>query len=276
MEFTDDNIEHFTEFEKAGWERAADAYHDHWGALSSQSATALLDAANVNRGSRVLDVATGAGYVASKAAKIGAIPTGLDFSHAQVELARKTFTNVTFRQGDAQDLPFESSSFDAVVMGFGMNHLPCPDKAASEVWRVLKPGGVFAFTVWASPKPGEGFGIVLSAIEEYGVSNAKLPPAPPYFRFADEKEVKAVLAPAGFTEISTCIVPQVWRHQTPNQIFDAFNEGAVRATAMLQSQPEHIREVIREAVCREVGELKNGDEFLIPVPAALSVGLKHK
>lgn len=274
MEFTDDNIKHFTEFEKAGWERAANAYHDHWGALSSQSASALLDAAKVKRGSRVLDVATGAGYIASKAAELGAISTGLDFSQAQIELARKTFTNVAFRRGNAQDLPFESSTFDAVVIGFGMNHFPCPEKAASEVWRVLKPGGVFAFTVWASPKPGEGFGIVLSAIEMYGVPNAKLPPAPPYFRFADEQEVKIVLAPAGFFEISTYIVPQFWRHQTPNQLFDAFNEGAVRATAMLQLQPENIRKVIRDAVCREVGKLRNGDEFLISVPAALSVGLK--
>jgi len=275
MEFTDEDIEPFTEFEKAGWERAANAYHDHWGALSSQSATAMLEAAKVKRGTRVLDVATGAGYVASKAAEIGAIPTGLDFSLAQVELARQTFTNVTFQQGDAQDLPFENSTFDAVVMGFGMNHLPDPEKSTSEAWRVLKPGGMFAFTVWATPKPGEGFGIVLSAIEKYGVPSAKLPPAPPYFRFADLQEVKAVLIPAGFSEISTYVVPQFWRHQTPNQIFDAFNEGAVRATAMLQSQPENVREVIRDVVCQEVEKLKNGGEFLIPVPAALSVGSKQ-
>lgn len=276
MGFADADIEHFTEFEKSGWERAAAAYHDHWGALSSQSASALLDAANVKKGSRVLDVATGAGYVAAKAAEIGAIPTGLDFSLAQVELARRTFANVTFQQGDAQDLPFESDTFDAVVMGFGMNHLPNPETAASEAWRVLKPGGAFAFTVWASPKSGEGFGIVLSAIEKHGVPSANLPPAPPYFRFADEKEAKAVLASAGFAEISTRIVPQFWRHQTPNQIFDAFNQGAVRATAMLQTQPEHIRAVIRDDICREVEELTNGDEILIPVPAALSVGLKQR
>lgn len=274
MKFTDEDIEPFTEFEKAGWERSAKAYHDHWGSLSSQSATAMLKACKVKRGARVLDIATGAGYVASKAAEIGAISTGLDFSEAQIELARQTFTNVTFQQGDAQNLPFDSSTFDAVVMGFGMNHLPSPEKASSEAWRVLKPGGVFAFTVWAAPKPGEGFGIVLSAIEKYGIPNAKLPAAPPYFRFADEQEVKSVLVAAGFSQISTDIIPQFWRHHTPDQVFDAFNDGAVRATAMLQSQPRNVREVIRGIVREEVVKLRKGDEYLVPVPAALSVGSK--
>ena len=275
MDFNEEHIVSFTEFEKAGWEQAADAYHYHWGGLSSQSAEAMLAAAKVGVGSRVLDIATGAGYVAAKAANLGAISTGLDFSQAQVELAQKTFPNVTFRQGDAQELPFENACFDAVVMGFGMNHLPSPDKAAAEASRVLKPGGAFAFTVWAHPKPGEGFGIVLSAIEKYGVPNAKLPPAPPYFRFADEKEVKAVLDPAGFSNISTIVVSQNWQHKTPEQVFDAFNEGAVRATAMLQSQPDDTREVIRNVVRDEVTKLKNGDQYLIPVPAALSVGFKQ-
>lgn len=275
MEFTENHIEPFTKFEKSGWERAAEAYHGHWGALSSQSATQMLQAAKVKDGSRVLDVATGAGYVASKAAEIGAISIGLDFSRAQVQLARQTFPNVTFQQGDAQDLPFDGSAFDAVVMGFGMNHLPNPERAASEAWRVLKPGGVFAFTVWAAPKAGEGFGIVLSAIEKFGTPDTNLPPAPPYFRFADKREVKAVFTQANFIDISTKIVPQFWRHKTPDQVFDAFNEGAVRATAMLQSQPEDVRMIIRDAVREEVRKLKKGNEYLTPVPAALSVGLKQ-
>lgn len=274
MTFASKDIVQFIQFEKSGWESAANAYHDHWGGLSMQSATAMLQAARVKKGSYVLDVATGAGYVAAKAAEIGAVSTGLDFSQAQVELARLTYPEVSFCQGDAQDLPFENETFDAVVMGFGMNHLPDPEKAASEAWRVLKLGGVFAFTVWATPKPMEGFGIVLSAIDAHGVPNPKLPPAPPYFRFADEEEVKAVFASAGFRDVSTDIIPQFWRHATPDQVFDAFNEGAVRATAMLQSQPEDVREVIRDVVREQVSQLKDGEGFLVPVPAALSVGSK--
>ncbi|MCR9123417.1 MAG: methyltransferase domain-containing protein [Phyllobacteriaceae bacterium] len=203
---------------------------------------------------------------------MGAVPIGLDFSGAQVELAKKTYPDIEFTKGNAQELPFDDQSFDAVVMGFGMNHLPEPEKAAHEALRVLKTGGAFAFSVWATPEAGEGFGIVLSAIEQHGVENAKLPPAPPYFRFADPAEVKAMLEPMGFIDVSTAVVPQTWRHSNPDQLFDAFNEGAVRATAMLKSQPEKARATIREAVRAEVCELAHGDDFLIPVPASVSVG----
>jgi ubiquinone/menaquinone biosynthesis C-methylase UbiE len=121
-------LQTFRDFEKAGWDHAADPYHHHWGDLSRQSAEPLLDAARVAQGSRVLDIATGAGYVAAAAMQRGARPTGLDFSEAQIELAKKTFPSIAFHQGDAEDLPFDAGAFDAVVVGFGINHLPHPER----------------------------------------------------------------------------------------------------------------------------------------------------
>ena len=274
MKLTKDQSEAFSAFERAGWDRAARAYHDHWCRLSIQSADAMLHAAKVGPGAAVLDVATGAGYVAAAADALEGDVTGLDFSPAQIELARQEYPGLRFVQGDAQDMPFEPETFDAVVMGFGMNHLPEPEKVIGEAWRVLRPGGTFAFTVWAEPKPGEGFGIVLSAIERHGVPNPDLPAAPPYFRFADKGEVASALGQAGFSNVETIRVEQTWRHSTPDQVFAAFNEGAVRATEMLRSQPEDVRQIIREDVRAEVSKLKAGDSYVVPVPAALSVGVK--
>jgi len=260
----------FSSFEKTGWERAADPYHHHWGNLSRQSAEPMLDAARVTKNSAVLDAATGAGYIAAAAANRGAKVIGLDFSQAQIELACSLYPHIEFRKGDAENLPFDANSFDAVVVGFGVNHLPHPEQAFAEAYRVLRPGGFFAFTVWATPKPGEAFGIVLDTIQEHGEPNAMLPPAPPYFRFAEADETRKIFEQTGFVEPNTCLVPQYWHHDTPDQVFDAFNEGAVRATAMLRAQSEEAREKIRTIVRAQVERLREGDRYVVPVPAALS------
>ena len=274
MALSKSDLRAFKEFEKSGWERAADPYHHHWGKLSQQSAEPLLDAAKVVAGRKVLDVATGAGYIAAAAAKRGAQAIGLDFSEAQVRLARRMYPDVEFRQGDAENLPFEANTFDALVVGFGINHLPDPEAAFAEAFRVLKIGGYFAFTVWAAPEENPGFGIVLGAIEKYGEPNANLPPAPPYFRFADRDQTRRALEEAGFVGPLTQLVPQYWRHRSPNEVFDAFNERAVRATAMLRSQSDDAREKIREVVRKEVANFREGEGYVVPVPAALSSARK--
>lgn len=274
MTLSRNELEHFTAFEKSGWENAADAYHHHWGELSQQSIASMLDAAGVAAGSRTLDLATGAGYAAAAASERGAVATGIDFSKAQVELARKVYPGIEFQEGNAEDIQFEANTFDAVVMGFGINHLPHPEAAFSEAYRVLKPGGRFAFTVWAAPETQTGFGIVLSAIERFGAPQAVLPPAPPYFRFADGAEAKRMFEQTGFIRPETDVVPQYWTHESPDHVFDAFNKGAVRATEMLRIQPEAARQKIRSVVRDNVSELRVGDRYVIPVPAALSSAQK--
>ena len=118
----------FREFEQAGWENAGVVanYHEHLSGVTTQSVEALLDAAGIRGGSRVLDVATGAGYIAGAAAQRGADAIAIDFSAAQVRMARDRYPTVRFEQADAEALPFDPQSFDAVVNGFGMCHLPEP------------------------------------------------------------------------------------------------------------------------------------------------------
>ena len=264
----------FREFEEAGWGKAATPYHRHWGGLTSQSSQPMLDAAGVASGSKVLDIATGPGYVASAAQQRGAEVIGIDFSEAQIELARSVNSGIEFKRANAEDLPFADNSFDAVVVGFGINHLPDPDAVFAEAHRVLNPGGRMAFTVWAPPREGQAFGIVMNALEKFGDPSVKLPAAPPYFLFADAEDVAKVFNRAGFTEPKTEIVAQCWRHSSPDMVFDAFNEGAVRVTALLQAQPDSVRQKIRSAVQTEVLELMQDGQYVIPVPAALSSARK--
>ncbi|MDP8983821.1 MAG: class I SAM-dependent methyltransferase [Pseudomonadota bacterium] len=83
----------FSEFERAGWEdpTIVARYDEHLSVVTTQSIDALLDDAGVRVGSRLLDVATGAGYVAGAALQRGATPLGIDFSAAQIRLARTRY-----------------------------------------------------------------------------------------------------------------------------------------------------------------------------------------
>ena len=90
----------------------------------------------------------------------------IDFSGKLIEIARRNVPGADFQQGDAQALPYKPESFDAVVCGYGIIHVPEPKKALSEMHRVLKPAGYLAVSVWEAPKPGNGFGLLFSAINK--------------------------------------------------------------------------------------------------------------
>lgn len=266
----------FREFEQAGWENpgVVTKYHEHLSSVTTQSTSALLDAAGVAKGLRVLDVATGAGYVAGAAAQRGADVIGIDFSAAQVRLARGTYPAVRFEQADAEALPFEPGAFDAVVNGFGMCHLPDPDLALREAFRVLKPGGRVAFAVWDMPDRVVGFGALYAAVRAHGSMDVGLPVGPNFFFFSDPGQSTKALHDAGFASPSCRQVPQIWRLSSPDQLFEAVTEGSVRAAATIRSQSPTAREAIRTALRETVKAYRRGDCFEVPMPAVIASAVR--
>ncbi len=266
----------FREFEQAGWEdaRVVAKYHEHLSGITIQSVDALLDAAGICSGSRVLDVATGAGYIAAAAAQRGADTMGIDFSAAQVRTARARYPSVRFDQADAEALPFDPATFDAVVNGFGMCHLANPGVALREAFRVLKRGGSVAFTVWDMPEHAVGLGAVYAAIRAHGSIEVGLPTGPNFFLFSDPEYSLTALVSAGFVSPSCRPVPQVWRISHPDHVFDAITEGTVRAAATLRAQSPSAREAIRAALRDNIAAHKRGADFEIPMPAILAAAVK--
>jgi len=256
----------FHEFEQRGWEQVADRYDGSWASVTRQAIPALLDAANVHPGSRLLDVACGPGYVAEAARKLGANATGIDFSEAMIAEARRRYPAVEFREGDAECLDFPDSVFDAVVSNFGMLHLAQPERALFEAHRVLRTGGRVAFTVWDAPERAVAHGIVLGAIRSHGDVNAPIPSGPPFFRFSDPEESARTLTACGFRNPSVAKVEQIWRLASPGDLFEIMYNGSVRNAALLRAQTPEALESIRGALRKEV-EVRCG---VLPMPAVLA------
>ncbi len=260
----------FRSFELAGWETVAGTYADHWTSLTSQTIESLLGVAQVTAGTTLLDVASGPGFVAAAAAERGAAVAGLDFSPLMADLARRSYPAVHYVIGDAEALPLRDNSRAAVVMNFGMLHLARPEHAIAEALRVLRPGGRYAFTVWATPEYAKGFAIVLKAIEEHGNPNVPLPAGPPIFRFSDADTSRAALAEAGFVDINVERLPLVWRIRTPAAIFEGMHRGTPRTGAVLRAQTPEALAAIRAAVLADLAAYVEAGEVRLPMPAMLA------
>jgi ubiquinone/menaquinone biosynthesis C-methylase UbiE len=114
---------------------------------ADQQTDFVVEALDLRPGARVLDLACGHGRHSARLARRGFAVTGLDVSASSLELARETEPAAQYVEGDMRELPFEASSFDAVInlfTAFGYFEDEADDqRVLHEVARVLRPGGAF-------------------------------------------------------------------------------------------------------------------------------------
>ena len=266
----------FTRFAHDGWQRVADKYDSVWSRVTRQFIPYLIDAAGVLAGMPVLDVACGPGYVSAAVKKLGANPTGVDFSKKMVEIATKMFPGITFREGDAQELPVRDASYDRVLMNFGLLHLSQPERACAEAFRVLRSGGKFGFTIWAEPHENPGGKIVNDAIEAHADLNVEMPEGPSKFLYADKEECRKILERDGFDGESVVFETDLveWNVPTPYYLFEAERDAGVRTAGLLARQSSDRLDAIRRAIEDGVGRYAKRDGFAIPMAAHVIVASK--
>jgi ubiquinone/menaquinone biosynthesis C-methylase UbiE len=261
----------FNAFEAAGWEERADGYDDLIGRVTSRLADPLLDAAHVGGGTRLLDLATGPGYVAARGAERGADAVGVDVAGAMVSLAARLNPGLDFRQADVHALPFEDGSFDAVVGNFVILHLGRPEEATAEFARVLRPGGRLALTTWDRPERARLLGLFLDAVAETGVSGpADLPTGPDLFRFADEAEFEQLLRASGLDHPAVTTISFSHPVTTADELWEGFLRGSLRAAALIVHQPERTRRRIRAAFDRLAREYERDGTLDVPISVKLA------
>jgi ubiquinone/menaquinone biosynthesis C-methylase UbiE len=124
--------------------------------MAGPDLSAMLSAAALRGGERVLDAGCGTGHTALAFAPHVHEVVALDLTEAMLAQGRKLakqrdIANVTFKRGDVEHMPFEDASFDLVTSRYSAHHYPHPLAAVREFARVLKPGGVALLVDVVSP-----------------------------------------------------------------------------------------------------------------------------
>ena len=201
------------------WEDAAEAWH-RWGPTLEQwlgqATERMLDAAGVRPGSRVLDVAAGAGgqslTAARRAGPAGRVlatdisPTILTYAAKSAAMAGLTNLETLEADGEAPEAP-SAQSFDAVISRVGLIYFPDQQRALAGMRRALRDGGRFAAVVYSTPERNEFFSLPVSIIR----TRAKLPPPQPGqpgpFSLGGPGVLEQALTDAGFHDVTVETMP---------------------------------------------------------------------
>jgi len=268
------------------WEDAAEAWH-RWGPTIETwlgpATDAMLDAAGVTDGSKVLDVAAGAGGQTIAAAhRVGATgrvvatdisPTILTF--AAKAAAEAGLTNVETREADGEALDgVPAGSFDAVISRVGLIYFPDQQAALTGMHRALRDGGRIAAIVYSTAESNAFFSLPVSIIRK----RAQLPPPQPGqpgpFSLGGAGVLEHALTTAGFTDVrvETVRAPLELPSAAACVQFERESFGALHQ--MLAGLPESERSAVWDEIEAALTRFETGGRFVGPCEVLVASGIR--
>jgi ubiquinone/menaquinone biosynthesis C-methylase UbiE len=238
--------------------------------LIADAGLKAVEAAAVSGEDKVLDVACGAGNATIPAAKTGAEVTGLDLTPRLLEVgkanAAEAGVEIEWVEGDAEQLPFEDGSFDAVMSVFGCMFAPDHKAAAAEIARVLKPGGRMAVCAW-TPDGNVG--------RFFAVTASHMPPPPEGFQppvlWGSEEHVRELFEGTG-VEPSFEQTSLEFAFESPDAILEEYSTKLgplIAAKAALEPEGKweplanELLALYEEANTSDQGDLRFPGEYLV-------------
>jgi SAM-dependent methyltransferase len=211
---------------------------------------AVLDAAAVGPGMRLLDVGCGSGLALSMAAERGALLSGIDISTGLLAVARQRCPDADLRDGDMEDLPFADETFDAVIGINAFQFAGDPIRAMREATRIVRRGGRVVASLFAAPERSEG-------TVAHEAMSALIPPestgehAP--YSLSTPGNLEAALTEAGLRVVGDGEAVCVWRYDSMDDAVLGLLSSAGGARASEAAGAARVDEVLRRALARFEG-----------------------
>lgn len=263
----------FKSLELSTWQRGAEAYDRLFGTVTAVAIAPTLEALQVRPGERLLDIGCGTGETVAAALERGVAASGLDLAPAMVALAQQRSPAGRFRVGDAEALAEEDGVFDAACSLFAINHVPDQERAIAEAFRILRPGGRFAFTMWRPPGPSAFHALVRDAIAAHGQGDLPSPMPAPRLRFGEPEPCTELLLAAGFEQPQVVELPLAFHLDSPHTVLE-LAATSPRVSLLLAQQSEADRRRIEAAIIEGALAYRRRDGIHLPIPALLTVGRK--
>ncbi len=277
------DVERYKEEVRRDWTDGAAAWRKwnrQWNVLTRAVTESIVEEAQLRPGMQVLDLASGTGEPALSLAEAVApeghvmatdlVPEMLAIAEEQAQERR--LRNISFKQADAEAIPFADTSFDAVTCRLGLMFFPNAPKALQEIHRVLKPGGRAAFVAWGPAEQNLAFANTLGIV----MKHVKMPPpdaaAPSPFRYAKSGTLSAALSQTGFEDIReesrTVSLPfpgsaeEFWQ--------SILETGAAPFRRLIENLDPGLRETVVREIQANLGRYYDGKQ--VNCPAAIVLG----
>lgn len=234
-----------------GWKKWDDLTMDFLKPMGDE----IISLLNPNPTDIILDIAGGTGEpgltIATKVKKGKVIIT--DLSESMLAIAsenaqKRGITNIETLTCDVSELPFEDNSFDAISCRFGFMFFPDMLMAAKEMYRVLKPGGRIATSVWNVPEKNFWVTAIMGTINKNMELPAPPPGSPGMFRCAKSGLMADLFNRAGFQNIKQSEVASILNCKTTEVYWNMMTDVGAPIVAALSKADESLKQKIMDEV----------------------------
>ena len=264
------------------WQRMAAAWerqNDRQWATSEVVSRDLVERLAPEPGDVVLELAGGIGQTSLLLAARGAHVISTDFAPAMVEAARRLAERsgtegVEHRVIDAENIDLADASVDGVACRWGLMLFGDPHRALTEIMRVLRPGGRFACSVWATPDANPWASVAGRALVEAGVMPPPEPGEPGMFIFGAPGRLAQLLERAGFGPVDAGEIDIAFRYADFDDYWSTLLDlGGAVARALAEVPPDEAERVTRE-IERRVEPFRTADGLVFPGRCVNAVGTR--